>query len=270
MLRGTVRILSAVLAAAALAAPGAARGDVAETRLLQRHIEDAPRIQPGWLEAGFRFQDFDAASATILGVRGTAQAGERFEIGASLGHASVDPDGGGGGTDGLFDPEVFMRYLFEPTINAAGQRSQIALGAAMSLPLGDEELLQGTFDVEGFVALRHYLESLALMGALGFRVNGNPEIEIAEGDAVTFVEIPAETSFFVGGALLVPITERATFTAEIDVETKRLEGDDSDVRLTPGVDARMGERVHLRGGVGIGLADGSPDLEVLLGLSADL
>jgi len=74
----------------------------------------------------------------------------------------------------------------------------------------------------------------------------------------------------VGGAVLAPISEEVTFVGELDIETERLEGADSDVRLTPGIDALLGESAHLRGGLGIGLADGSPDLEAVVSVAIDL
>jgi hypothetical protein len=216
------------------------------------------------MEGQFRYQDFDGGSSFIFGGYGAVTVAEDFEVGAFVGFESLDPDGDDG-ESGLLDIDVYGRYNFEP-IQTDAADIYTTSGLLISLPVGSEDLLQETLDVEGFGAARFAFDTFVLTGALGLRLNGDHERDGGGGQR----EIEGDLSVFLAGGGLVPISETVTLTGELDIETARFDGGESDVRLTPGIDVIAGETLHLRGGVGIGLSDGAPDLELILGAAVNI
>jgi len=234
-------------------------------RLLQNTTYDAPRSEVAYVEGSLRYQDYDNGSSVVIGPFGAINAGDRFEIGGYLPFESFSPDGNGDGTSGLLDPELFGRYIFDPIETDNGSLNLTA-GTVLSLPLGDEDLGAGTFDVAGFIAGRLDMVNFAPSGYFGLRINGDQDF--GSGDDKFTVD--GQLSVLLGFAAIVPIGQTVAVTSEFDLETGRVDGDDSTARLTPGIDALVGEQVHLRGGVGIGLTNGAPDLELIVGVAADL
>jgi hypothetical protein len=138
--------------------------------------------------------------------------------------------------------------------------------------VGKEELYQSTFDVEFFGATRYALEKVSLAGHLGFRINGDWEMEYTDpffGGTYKYT-VDGKASFLFGGAVLFAVSPQATLMGELDFETARIEEGETDGRLTFGGDFGLGETMHLRGGLGIGLTDGAPDFEILVGVAASL
>jgi hypothetical protein len=187
-----------------------------------------------------------------------------LDVGVLTGFMSLDPEQGDG-ESGLMDVEVIGKYRFmdAPT--------KLAAGAVISLPVGKKELMQGGFDIEFFGATRYELETISLEGHFGFRINGGIDREYSYTDPFTGqtttqeVEIDGELSIKLGGGVLFAATPQLTVLGELTIETARFDGGDEDMRLTPGVDFRLNPNFGLRGGLGLGLGDGSPDLELLAG-----
>lgn len=238
--------------------------DLSAVRLVQRPVEDAARAEKAYVEGQFRYQDFEGATAIFVGSHGALTVGERLEIGGFVGLRSLDPERGGSET-GLLDLDLYGRYVMDPINTDAGE-ILTTVGLLASLPTGSEDVLEGTFDVETFGAGRYVLEGYVVTGNLGIRFNGDYERDLPNGGRL---EIPGEVSIFLGTGVLVPVSQAVTMTGEFNLETERLEGSDSVALLTPGIDALMGETLHMRGGLGIGLTDGAPDIELILGLAAD-
>jgi hypothetical protein len=234
-----------------------------DVRLIQRPIEDAPGAEAAYVEGQLRYQDFDGGSSIIFGGYGAVTVAEDFEVGTFIGFESTDPDVGDG-ESGLLDIDVYGRYNFAP-IQTDAADIHATSGLLISLPVGSEDLLQETLDVEGFGAARFAFDTFVLTGTLGLRINGDHERGAGGGR-----EIEGELSIFLAGGGLLPVSETVTLTGELDIETARFDGGESDVRLTPGVDVIAGETLHLRGGVGIGLSDGAPDLELILGAAVNI
>ena len=73
-----------------------------------------------------------------------------------------------------------------------------------------------------------------------------------------------QTAFGLSVGIIVPWTFRATFVGEAFYEGERFDGFDDQAALLGGVNVMLKDG-SIRGAVGLGLADGSPDLEVTVG-----
>lgn len=236
-----------------------------DVRLIQRPIEDAAYAEQAYMEGQFRYQDVDGGESSILfGGLGAVTVADDFEVGAFIGFKSTDPDVGDG-ESGLLDIDVYGRYNFKP-IQTDAADIFATTGLLLSLPVGSEDLYEGTLDAEGFGAARFAFDTFVLTGALGLRINGDYERDVPGGVATA----DGELSIVLTGGGLLPVSDTVTLTGELDIETARFDRGDSDVRLTPGVDVLTGDALHLRGGVGIGLTDGAPDLELILGAGVNI
>jgi len=238
-------------------APGAggARKSLADRndrRLFQRFVEDAAVSSGGWAELQYRYTNFSNGSEHFLGPLVAFKIVNNIEGGLRFGFRDVNPDPGSG-ESGLSDIDLFAKYRFP-----GGGRGRAALGVLAKVPTADEEkgLGTGKTDLEIFTAWRADLEAVSIVANAGARFNGDPDPPVP----------PADNSFFLGGALLLPASQALTLVIEATYETERFEGASYDARLTLGLQSRRGQgHAGIRGGVAIPLSDGAPDYEVLFG-----
>ena len=263
-------LAAALLLIPSLAAPAA--GGPRGVRLVQKPIEDAAGMERARAEGFFRYQDYAGFTSFVFGTFDAWKATDELEVGLSAAFESRNPDEAGlSGVSGLRDADLYARYdLVDRPLETVGE-VLFSTGLLLNLPVGDEDLFEGTFDVEAFGAGRYVLERVTLTGHFGVRFNSDYEIRISHPYAGSgIVTVNGQPSVLLGAGLLVPVTAAATATGELDLETARYDGGDADVRLTPGVDVRAGRNLHLRGGLALGLSDTAPDFELILGLAADL
>jgi hypothetical protein len=248
-------LLSALCAGALHAQPAPAvpgEGDRNARRLFVRFVEDAAVVPGGWVEGQYLYQNLEAGSRHFAGPLIAFKVVEGVEAGLRFGYVDLR---GGQGPDGagLSDIDLFLKYRL-PGKGA----SRVAIGALLKAPSADEAegLGTGEPDLEGFVAWRADLEAVTLVASAGARFNGQPDPAF----------IDTEDSVLLGAAVLLPATERVTFSVEGTYETERLEGDDADGRLTLGLQAFSRRRQGgFRGAVTLPLTDGAPDTELFLG-----
>lgn len=228
-------------------------------RLFQRFVEDGAITPHVWLEGQARLQTNARLLGTgVEGDRLSAEAilglnlSEDLEVGLRLGLADLDPDPGDS-ESGLTDIEVHGKFRLDEL------PLDIVVGGLVKLPTADEEdgLGTGKVDFEGFAAVRKDLGHVSFVGNGGLRFNRDPDLP---GD------IEGKTSVLLGGGMIIGLTSNLHNVWEITYESKRFEGGDSDVRLTPGLGWRLGNRGMIRAAVGIGLSDGAPDFEAIAGI----
>jgi len=255
--------LAWILCAAAVLAPSATAQETppaspgAPVRLFKSFIQDGA-IQPHvWLEGQWRLENnaplSDANDGTRNFLSGILALGfnNRVEAGLSWGGVYVDPDGAGSHS-GTADLEIYGKYLLsESPLN-------IAVGGLVKIPTADsgDQLGSGSADWEGFGAVRKDFGNIQAIGNVGLRWNGDPDV----------VDVSGNTSVLAGGGVIFELGRRSFGSLELNFESRRYEGLHSDLRLTPGLVARLGERGFFRAGIGIGLSDGAPDTEFLVGL----
>lgn len=253
--------------AATSTASTAAAGTTDSMRLIQGFFTDAA-IANQWWEGQIRYQSGafppiqDADGMRIGGVL-AINVFKNVELGGRVAFGDYDLDnpvnrGGDSfdGESGATDMDVFAKWrVMDGDI-------KVAVGGSLTLPTGSEDDGLGTGEVVPavFGAVRGDLSSgnrgtFTGVAHLGFRVNKDAEIFNQDFDA--------KTSVFLGAGVLVKLTNTFGWTAELNVETERFEGFDSDIRLTGGAHWDVSKHQTLRGGVGFGLADGAPDFELI-------
>jgi len=252
-----------ILCAAAALAPSSTAQQTspaspgAPIRLLKSFVRDGA-IQPNvWLEGQWRLENnaplFDGDDGTRDFLSGILALGfnNRVEAGLSWGGVRVDPDRGSDDS-GAADLEVYGKYLLREA------PLDVSVGGLIKIPTADSEdqLGSGSTDWEGFGAVRKDFGNIQAIGNLGLRWNGDPDVKGVSG----------RTSLLAGGGVIFELGRRSFGSLELSYESRRYEGLTSDLRMTPGLMLRLGERGFFRAGVGIGLSDGAPDSEVIVGL----
>ena len=242
------------LSAAAQSAPPASPGT--SIRLLQSFVLDGA-IQPNvWFEGQGRavsnsplFDGDDGSRSSLAGILALG-FGARAEAGLSWGGIRIDPDQGSSHA-GASDIEVYGKYLLRDA------PLQLAVGGLVKIPTADSEngLGSGSADWEAFAAVRRNFGTVQAVGSAGLRQNGDPDLPGVHGEA----------SLLAGGGVIFELGRRSFGSLELNYESRRYEGLSSDLRLTPGFLLRLGERGFFRAGVGIGLTNGAPDSEGILG-----
>ncbi len=250
----------AVLAAAALLAPvlAADRATSPQDRLFLSFIEDATYTDGQWWEGQLELSDGEFVDSTVLRGVVALKIRDRVEVGGRVGFGDTDAPGGAGG-NGATDLDLWGKYHFG-TVN---DRTEFSAGAIATVPTGDEDDGLGTdaFSVAAFGAVRHRLNRAILTGNVGVRVNG---------DAQPFggPDVDGETSPFLGAGVIVPLSDRVAFVGEGRWEDGRFDGADSDARLLGGLNWRVSNVGQLRTAIAVGLDDGAPDGQVLVGYAA--
>lgn len=256
-----VALTVALCAASALlaqTAPGVARPTSSSDRLFLGFAEDATVVDRQWWEGQVEAADYDSADANILRAVIAFQPWVDLEIGGRVGFGDTDLPGGSDGT-GATDLDVWGKYHLGGTAE-----TEFAVGGVLTVPTGDETagLGQDAFGASAFGSLRHRMDRAILAGHAGIRFNGDGRV------AGSTTERDGETSPMAGFGVIFPFSDTIAGVAEARYEDGRLEGLDEDTRLLGGVNWRPGGRGILRGAVAVGLSDGAPDTEVMLGYAA--
>ena len=231
-----------------------------ERRFVQIFMEDAAIVENIWIEGQFRFQDLDGADDSIaFGPIFAISPIDNLEVGGHF--AFTDIDFGKTSESGITDTTVYAKWQFfrNPV--------QFSVGAEVNLPTGDEDDLLGTgeFDIAVFGAVRKNLDDVILTGHIGLRSNRDADVgaSVLPGGEVNR---DGKTSIFLGGGAMFPVKKRWAVGGELTVETERYEETDSAVEILASGYWFAQENLTLRAGFGVGLADDSPDFEVVFGL----
>ncbi|HEU4401996.1 MAG TPA: hypothetical protein VFT43_07805 [Candidatus Polarisedimenticolia bacterium] len=222
-----------------------------ERRLFQRFVEDAAIIPGGWLEAQYRYDNFDNGSVHRVGPLVAFKLVDNIEAGLRFGFIDSRPDAGSS-ESGISDIDLYAKYRLP------GARSRFAVGTLVKTPTADDTrgLGTGKTDLELFGAFRADLEAVTLTANAGVRFNGNPAPPLPS----------IEDTVFVGAAVLLPASPQLTFVIEGTYESRTIKGTGADGRLTLGLQSFGPERRGgFRGAVALPLSDGAPNYQVLLG-----
>jgi hypothetical protein len=236
-----------LLVSSANAVPG---NTLDQVHLLQSFFNDAIIAPSPYTEGFWQYGSDRDFSAYQLGVQGGFPVLPQLEIGAALGYRFFDPDCCPKAS-GLSDLLISSRYQFTP------QDYKISAGGYLTIPIGAEKIGQNNFDIGGFGALRYPL------GIHGLVATGNLGIELVESYNFQGKK-SRELSLLIGCGLLVPLTPDVTLIGEVLVRSER-----DYALLSGGIDVRLPVG-HLRGGLGIGMDDGVPDVLLMLSYLVDL
>jgi hypothetical protein len=232
-----------------------ARPTSGDDRLFLGFAEEATVVDRQWWEGQIERREADQVDLTLVQGIVAFQPWKGVEIGGRMGFGSSDTSGGlpdgSGGTDVDAWAKLYMGERFEDT--------EFAAGGIVTVPTGDDTAGLGTdaFGLAVFGSVRHRLTRMILSGNLGARMNG-------DGDYLG-QDLEGDTSLFLGGGVIVPISDQVTLVAEGRIESERFEGMDEDARILGGINWRALRRGMIRGAVAAGLADGAPDAQLLVG-----
>ncbi|MEW5806845.1 MAG: transporter [Acidobacteriota bacterium] len=231
-------------------------------RLIQLFPEDAAIVPTQWWEAQIRFiSDGQYRSANIpdsdtfvLSPIVAFSLKDDLEVGAILSIENIDYDWkfkGDDSSSGIADTDIYVKYRI------VKDPADFTLGAVATLPTGDEDEGRGAgkFNVELFGSGRKSMKDFTIAGVFGFRLNRDATI--------LEIDLDAKTSFILGGGIIYPFSDTLAFTGELNIETERYDDMDADIRVTPGIQFNAFKNTVIRGGIGLGLADGAPDFEII-------
>lgn len=224
-------------------------------RLFLAFIEDAAVVQHQWWEGQLEYLNGEG-SVDALVLRGVAafQPWENIELGGRVGFGETDNSGGPDGS-GATDLDLWGKYYF----GASSNNLEFAVGATATVPTGDDAVGLGTdaFALSAFGALRYRTSNMIFTGNVGTRYNE---------DGMTFgVDQEGNTSVFLGAGVIFPLSDQVSAVGEAHFETERFDGAEADTRVLGGLNWRPFNRGIVRVALAIGLSDGSPDGQALLG-----
>ena len=132
-------------------------------------------------------------------------------------------------------------------------------GGFIVLPTGSEDDGLGTGNMVpgAFGGVRVTAGPGFFVGDLTLRFNQDADILDTHVDAKT-------STAFAGGYMWLPWHDWA-FSGELSVESERFSNSDSDFRVTAGAQFVGIKHSRLRGALGVGLTDGAPTYELILG-----
>jgi hypothetical protein len=256
------KIISLCLWAALVATPLSAAADVTlNDRLLQRPERDGAVVQNHWLEGSLRIQDWDDFDAWLLGptFMTTLPTLPALELGTRFGIIHFDPDGAGSET-GLTDIDLWGKYQFY-----RDAQMMLSGGLLLTLPTGRDDVIHprasGEINVEAFVAGRYQADrQTALIAHFMLRRNSDMDIEINNFRR----SIDGKFQMGIGAGIIYEVAPALNLIGEFNLATEAYDDMDNEIQLWGGAEYKLAPGVSLRGGLGIGLDDGSPDIEIML------
>jgi hypothetical protein len=230
----------------------------ASDRLFQAFAEDSAVVRSQWWEGQFDFASYDSLDVTTANFVVAFQPIRDLEVGGRVGFGSTSGDGLPDGT-GATDADVWGKWHF----GAGGGPAEFSAGLLATIPTGDDTAGLGfdAFNLEAFGAMRYQMRGFTLAGHLGFRMNGDGQIFGSDPEN----QIDGKTSAILGGGVIYPLTKAISLVGELNYESERWEGFDSDVRVLGGINWGVTSRGMLRGAVSVGLSDGAPDRRFQVG-----
>jgi hypothetical protein len=219
-------------------------------------VEDTAITERYRLETQFQRQEGDFIDRGLLNLIGSAQFQSipNVEFGARLGLVGVNTTSGSGG-DGVGDTDLWAKYVLGPT---SDNQHELAFGVAATVPTGSDDDGAG-FDSTAskmFVAGRREISWGVLTANLGLSFNSDGKI-FGSG-------LSGETAFGLNVGLIAPVSFRVALVGEVGYQGERFTGSDDETVVLGGVNVLLKEGA-LRGALGLGLSDGSPDVEVTVG-----
>lgn len=236
-------------------------------RLLQRPEWDGaigvgfhPDLWPVSFRNELRFQEWKNATAIMYGPEFAATFMEKIAAGGRFWCISYDPQPGDRET-AFSDIDIWGKYqLLDDPISVSG-------GLLLTVPSGDYDiphpLATGKCNPELFSAVRYYItDSFVLIAHLGVRFNIDRKTTSAQSE--TEEEIKGETSYQAGGGFILQILPELNLLGEINFETKRYSGRESEGETLVGAEYSLTDTCNLSGGVGFGFGDAAPEWESIL------
>ena len=166
-----------------------------------------------------------------LGVTGAIPINPQFEIGGSIAFLNVDSNAGNG-ESGLSDLRM----------------------------TGRDELGQGEINLGVFGAVRHPIAaSTILTGTLSLDFLKGAPVGNGGWPRLSVLSADRETALLLGGGIIHQINTQLSFVGELNLVTEGEFG-----MISGGLDHKLQSGGRLRGTLGFGLDDGTPDLAIVI------
>ena len=225
-------------------------------RLFLGFAEETAVIHTQWWEGQLELTDGDPIDTIVARLVMALEPRPHLEFGARVGFGTSDipplPSLEGSGATDL---DLWGKYDF----GLVGKSTQLGAGGLVTIPTGDNTAGLGNdaFDFELFGSARHQAKRAVFAGQIGLRFNGDGN--------VAGQDYSGATSGFLGGAVILPLSEQLSLIGELRYEGERIDDGDSDFRVLGGVNWRAFQRGVVRGAVAFGLSDGAPDAQFVAG-----
>ncbi|MDW7682381.1 MAG: transporter [bacterium] len=239
-------------------------------RLFQSYFFDVPIAKTIYLEPGLEYATSStkflgtkfSISSFVVGAKGGYPINEKIELGAQLGFLNLSADPGDS-ESGLTDVGVYGRYniITQDALN-------FSAGALVTLPIGEEKVGQSNLNFGAFGAIRYSLDN-------GFVLTGNLGIIFYETTTTDYKqtgtdqwgypiyeyveETNRENYLNLGFGGIYTVSPELNIVGELTIKTEM-----DYMMLSGGVDYLLGTG-RLRGALGLGLDDGAPDFQIMLG-----
>jgi hypothetical protein len=221
----------------------------ATDRMFLTFGQEATLVDRQWWEGQVEYLDLASGfDVTILRLVAAFQPWNQVELGGTVGFG--DTDYGSGATD----LDFWAKYHF-----GKGGKTEYAAGGLLVVPTGDDAAGLGndSFAFGGFGSFRHRAKRATFAGNLAVRLNSDG---VGNRDG--------ETSFELGGGVIIPTNDKLSFIGEVRFESERLRGYESDLRALGGINLAAGKSGAFRAALALGLTDGAPDLQVIAGYAS--
>jgi hypothetical protein len=239
--------------------PTIARSFNGADRLFFAFFQDSVVVEHQHWEGRLELANADAIDTVLSRFVGAWQFNgiDGVEWGASLALGSSDT--GLGEDSGLTDLDLSAKLHLGEGFGGL----EWSTGGILTLPVGDDEagLGQDALSTLVYGAVRRNYIWGTLAAHLGLR--------FTENGRISGVPLEGRISGEGGVAVIYPIGFEIDLIGELTIEGARFEPLDTGSRLLAGVNWGLSETVLLRGALNVGLADGSPDSGLLLGLAID-
>ena len=233
-------------------------------RLFLGFAKDATLADQQWWEGQLVISSYNDLDTVVANLVFAVRPIDRFEFGGMVGFGDSDlptPFNDLEGT-GATDLELWGKYA----LGSMQDGADLAVGVTVTIPTGDDSagLGRDSFDVGAFFSSRKAMEGFDLVGHVGANFHGDGRI--------LGVDLDGKVSAELGVGFIFPMSETISLVAEGLVETAQYKnaGDlgDTSTSILGGVDWKLGTSGMLRGALALGLTDGAPDTQLILGYAA--
>jgi hypothetical protein len=227
-------------------------------RLFLSFAQDPAIVPSQWWEGQVEYDDGSKnlpVDALIARAEVAFQPFRNIEVGGRFGFGKTSatpslPDG-----SGATDLDAYAKYVWPNAV----EHTDFDAGVLLTVPTGDDTAGLGfnSFGVQAFGGIRHRLEKVVIGGHVGVRYNENGQFQGTHLDG--------RTSFEMAVNIVAPISEVVSIVGEARIETERFKGQDSPAELLCGVNWKAFGRGMIRGAVGVGITDATPNFRVIVG-----
>lgn len=226
----------------------AAQENTESVNLVQTFFQDATITPRSFGEVFFQYATYEGDLSSIeVALQGAFPLSPKVQLSGGVGFRNFSANNNSEG--GISDIAASLRYKVVEGPTA------IAVGGLLTLPVGSEDIGEGSLDFGFFGSLRHPLPSkIVLTGSLGLQFF---EKKILKYNPATFrfeEDSEYDNSLLIAGGLIYPMPSGLSFIGELNIQT---EGDY--ILLSGGLDYALQSGGRLRGALGIGLDDGAPN-----------